>query len=214
MSTIDPVNYWNKKLTGYQQESWSTKPNFFAQKASKFFPKKSSILELGCGNGNDSVYFSSLGHNVVATEISQAGLTFAHQNPKSNKVNFMIHNLTDTFLFADSSFDVVFASQSLHFFNSQITHSIFSEIYRVLKKDGVLAILLNNLKDPEIKDYQLIEKDFYQDPNGIAKRYFSLESLKPLVEQYQILLLDDYGTSYKDQAKGITNLIEFIGKKI
>jgi ubiquinone/menaquinone biosynthesis C-methylase UbiE len=33
--------------------------------------KKLSILELNCGTGTDAITFGNLGHNVIATDISQ-----------------------------------------------------------------------------------------------------------------------------------------------
>jgi ubiquinone/menaquinone biosynthesis C-methylase UbiE len=214
--TTDPSIYWTKKLKNYQQEDWSKEPNLFAQKAVQYFPAGSKILDLGCGNGNDSIFFSKLNYQVTATDFSEAGLEFAisHAAKKQGKaVNFINHDLSKALPFADASFDVVFSSQSLHFFNLDTTQKIFEEIYRVLKSGGILSILLNSLNDPEIKNYRLIETDFFQDPDGIAKRYFSIKSLQPFIQNYQVLLLDENGTSFKDKAKGINNLVEFIGIK-
>lgn len=208
MAPITPSNYWITKLTRYQDDKWSQQPNIFAQLALKYFPNNSHILELGCGNGQDAFYFGQNGHSVIATDFVST------EAVNKLPINFQLVDLTNTFPFQDKFFNVVYAHLSLHFFNHQATHDIFQEINRVLKKGGLLAILLNNINDPEIKGYNQLEKNLFQDPNGIAKSYFSIKTLKPFITEYKALLFDESGVSYKDQAKGINNLVRFIGTKL
>jgi len=41
-----------------------------------------------------------------------------------------------------------------------------------------------------------------------------VDSTKELIDDdFEIILLDNYGETYKDSAKGIHNLIRFVGRK-
>ena len=83
-----------------------------------------SILDLGCGNGENEDIFYKLGaKKVILTDFY------------SKKAHLLsdVHNLP----FKDESFDIVFSSQAIeHFYNPFIA---FKEISRILKKDGTFV---------------------------------------------------------------------------
>ncbi len=73
--------------------------------------------------------------------------------------------------------------------------------------------MLNNSKtDPEFGQGPKIEDDYFfiEDKNT---RFFSVDSIKSYFDNFDIILLDDQGKTYKDAAKGVHNLIRFIAKK-
>jgi 8-oxo-dGTP pyrophosphatase MutT (NUDIX family) len=106
----------------------------------------------------------------------------------------------------------VYAHLSLHYFELEKTFEIMNEINRVLKPGGVFAFLTNSTSDPEYNTGLMLEPDFFQ-VGKATKRYLSVESARKLTRDFQVNLVDDLGQTYKDQAKGIHNLIRFIGKK-
>jgi len=57
-----------------------------------------------------------------------------------------------------------------------------------------------------------IEPDFFQ-IDQLTKRYFSIASARTYGKYFEINLLDNFGETYKDAAKGVHNLIRFIGSK-
>ena len=103
---------------------------------------------------------------------------------------------------------------ALHYFDAATTKKVFADIYRVLKPEGIFATLVNSVDDSEMKEYnyEKIEDDFYKNPAGIAKRYFSVETMGEFTKDlFEPLLLDNEGKTYKDE---IFTLIRFVGKKI
>ncbi|MFH0857075.1 MAG: class I SAM-dependent methyltransferase, partial [bacterium] len=93
-------------------------------------------------------------------------------------------------------------------------------ISRVLKKGGTFSFLVNSLNDPEYKDiingkdknYTKIEDDFFE-MGGLKKRFFTLDFIRKILPRFNIILLDEFGETYKDRAKGVDGLIRFIGEK-
>jgi len=49
------------------------------RQVSSLLPASATILEVGCGTGEDAVRFAELGHSVIATDISRAMLEQARQ---------------------------------------------------------------------------------------------------------------------------------------
>lgn len=115
--------------------------------------------------------------------------------------------------FQENSFDVVYAHLSLHYFDQSTTERIFDDIKRIPKPNGVLAYFTNSTSDPEYDTGKKLEEGYY-DVEGEPKRYFNVETARRFAKDFSPLLLDNNGETYKDSAKGVHNLIRFIGRKI
>lgn len=207
---IDKTNdtYWAKLHDLYSDKDWATKPSMFAEIVKDYLPEYGVILELGAGLGQDSAYFTELGYKVVATDLNIDKLaTIADGKFLTQAVD-----LRENLPFADDSFNVVYAHLSLHYFDTVTTEQIFSEIYRVLKPGGLLAFFTNSTADPEYGQGKLLEQDYFE-IEGTPKRYFSTESATKFAGSFKPLLADNNGATYKDAAKGVHNLIRFIGTK-
>jgi SAM-dependent methyltransferase len=95
-----------------------------------------------------------------------------------------------------------------------ITQNIMREIQRVLKPDGIFAMIANSIDDPEYGTGTKLEEDVFELSSGDIKRFFSEDSLRNFVQEYfEIVLLDNHGTTHKDIEKGVSNLIRFVGRR-
>lgn len=209
------TDYWDKKHVEYKGQDWIDSPSIFAESAIKYFPKSGRMLELGAGQGQDSRFFAQHGYYVVSTDNNLAALKECEDKVEKEKLdNIQIENfsLGNKFPYKDGEFDIVYAHLSLHYFDYKTTKAIFNEIYRVLKKNGIIAFFVNSISDPEYKTGSMLENDLFE-IEGKKKRFFSVKSAKQFANSFKPLLVDNNGETYKDSAKGIHNLIRFIGKK-
>lgn len=198
-------DYWLKKHTKYLDEDWINKPTIFATQIVEYLPKSGNLLELGCGQGQDSKYFANLGYEVTATDFSQ----FALDQIKDTRIKTKILDLNNELPFEKGSFDVVYSHLALHYFDQNRTQKLFDEIYNVLKPGGIFATLTNTIKDPEIKDGRLLEPEYYEF-DTIKKRFFSVNSMQELTKKFEPRILDANGETHKDEIK---TLIRFVGEK-
>jgi ubiquinone/menaquinone biosynthesis C-methylase UbiE len=118
-----------------------------------FVTHKNIALDVATGNGQVAKQLSAFFKTVYATDISQNQLKNAI--PGSN----IIYDLqpaeeTD---FADQQFDLVAVAQAIHWFKFD---AFYKEVYRILKPDGVFAIL----------GYGLFSTN--QDSDKILHRYY------------------------------------------
>jgi SAM-dependent methyltransferase len=102
--------------------------------------KKKSILEIGCGNGRDSILFAVAGLKVTSIDLVPDAVKMAKENAKTVeiKVDFQEGNV-EKLEFEDSSFDAVYSLSVLH--STKIDKS-FAEITRVLKPKGKVLIYI------------------------------------------------------------------------
>jgi len=212
---VNERNYWKKKLSEYAEEDWSKDPSIFAEQVIDYFPLKGKLLELAGGRGNDSRYFAGEGYEVTYSDFVEEVVSEVEDTTdESLGISYMKIDLQESLPFADSTFEIVYSHMGLHYFGRKETQRVIREIHRVLKGRGTLAMLLNTLDDPEIREhnYQEIEPHFFEDPrSGLRKSYFSVEYLKELAEDFfEPLILDNQGETYKDEVK---SLVRFVGER-
>ncbi len=212
---MENQNIWDKQHEKYAQSDWIGKPSLFAEWAKGYFPKQGAILELGCGQGQDSRYFAGLAYSVTALDSSEKGIAYAKEKTPEDlagQIKFKVADISQPLDFSDISFEIVYSHLALHYFDTNTTEKLFSEIYRVLKKSGILAFLVNSTSDPEYGTGKKIEDDYFE-IKGIKKRFFDTESVKQFARNFESIVLDDRGETYKDRAISTDQLIRYIGKK-
>jgi len=209
------MNIWDEKHLQADAE-WIKKPSLFAQWVLQYLPQQGRVLDLGAGQGQDSRFFAEQGYDGVSTDYALEGLRLnREQIPAELKKKIATEelDLEKPFPYANASFEVVYAHLSLHYFSEKITRQIFSEIERVLKPGGIIALMVNSIKDPEYNTGRKLEEDYFEISPGMKKRYFSIETMREFTEQFNTLILDGNGEGYKDRRKNVANLIRFVGKK-
>lgn len=100
--------------------------------------KGKTILDVGCGNGQYSVFFALLGANVYGIDITQVGIEVSRKIAKVNEVaglcHFSVQNASNM-SFGDSTFDIVIMHEVLH--HAIKYPGVKEEVLRVLKNDGI-----------------------------------------------------------------------------
>lgn len=206
---------WSDLHTTYSRQDWITKPSIFAETAITYFPSQGTVLDLGAGLGQDSRFFAEHGYTVTCTDLQQETLAESESKlPDALRQHLRCKqvDLREELPFDDASFDVVYAHLSIHYFTEETTRRLIGEVQRVLKPGGIFAFLVNTVDDPEYGTGEQLEPDYFQIGQA-AKRYFSVETTRALMQWYDTILLDNHGETYKDAAKGIHNLVRYVGAK-
>ncbi|MBR1420406.1 MAG: methyltransferase domain-containing protein [Selenomonadaceae bacterium] len=82
-------NYWNQ----YYSEHKHYPPSLFAQSLESKLQPNMKLLELGCGNGRDSIFFDKLGVNVTAIDASQTAIDMLRREHPN--INFICGDFVD-----------------------------------------------------------------------------------------------------------------------
>lgn len=119
------------------------------------------VLDLGCGAGENSVYFARKGAQCVATDISPGMVETALKLAEKYgvKIEGKVVNAMDID-FPDNSFDVVYAANILHHVNPG---RALQEMHRVLKPGGMVCFWDPLKHNPIINIYRQIAKDVRTD---------------------------------------------------
>lgn len=193
--------YWKKRINK------KLEIDMWIDEYIEYFNNKGECLELGCGIGQYSKRLMEYGYEVTSTDISETAL---REVKKFNK-NTKIVDMTERLPFESETFDLVFASLSIHYFDDKTTKRLVSEIKRVLKNDGVFIGSVNGKEALEvIKETAVkLEDNFYLNKDRYI-RLFDKEEIKKYLSIFQVQLIDKRETIRFSHKK---NYYVFIAKK-
>lgn len=126
-----------------------------------------SVLELGCGTGYFTKELVKTKANIIAIDISPELLESAKKNVGEGNIQYVLGNAC-SMPFEDSVFDVILGSSVLHHLDID---SALKEVFRVLKKNGIILFTEPNMLNPQIalqKNIPFIKKIMGDSPDETA----------------------------------------------
>lgn len=134
------VEYWDRF---YSTKEPMEPSNFAKYVAGAWFPKPVKLLEIGCGNGRDSVFFASLGHQVTGLDLSARAI---EQCQKQCQSATFVRGDFSRFEF-DDTFDVVYSRFTLHSVDDETEKLTLANVYRHLKPGGLFVVEARSIYD-------------------------------------------------------------------
>ena len=140
MSTHETKEHWEKHY-GERDRIWSGRVNVhFADVVAELPPGRA--LDLGCGEGADSVWLAKRGWDVVAVDISETALGRAKEAAGT-------HGVTDRIEFVQLDLSEDFPSGTFDLISSQFLHStvyldrskVLANAAAALRPNGLLVIV-------------------------------------------------------------------------
>ena len=126
------VQYWNEY---YSNDLAPKPPSDFAQFALKYMEQGKMLIDMGCGNGRDSIFFCQNGIKVSAVDVSKGAID------SLNKKSLPIFALCDDFIKTKAlrciDFDYCYARWTIHAITQAEQDELLPNIYRSLKSGGL-----------------------------------------------------------------------------
>lgn len=150
------------------------------------------ILDLGCGSGNDTLYFAEKGKKVIACDQSAVAIDNIQKNIP-DVYETRCFNMLEGFEFADGSFDIICADLCLHYFREKDMKNILSEIKRMLTPNGHVFVRVNSINDVNYGagEGEEVEPHLYRTRDGMLKRFFDEEDMYRFFSDFQIVFLEE-----------------------
>ncbi len=121
---------------------WGVKPSYMCYEVLKMLPpeKPLSLLDIGCGEGKNAVFFAKNGYKVSAFDITQSGIDKSKRLAKLHgvNVNFFRADILDFRL--EREFDVLFCSGVLHYIPKNLRKEIFDNYRKFTSVGGMHAM--------------------------------------------------------------------------
>ena len=189
--------HWNKM---YAQEPYffGEEPSYAAKKAAEVFEKegKLSILELGAGQGRDSLFFAKNGFKVQAIDYSENAVKAINQNASSvglsDSISAVQQDIRKPLPFADESFDACYCHMLYCMALCTIElEALFQEVRRVLKPKGLNIYTVRHTGDAHYGKGIYRGEDMYE-VGGFIVHFFSKEKIVQLAKGYEIVSIDEF----------------------
>ncbi len=154
------------------------KPSHFAQTVLPLIPQDNILLELGCGNGRDALYFAEHGIKVYACDLCNNAIGLLNNSEHSNNPTFFVADFTNLeSKLNDIKIDTVYSRFSLHSVSKEGSLRAIEWTYKHLQPKGLFLIEARSIHDPLYGKGTQVEKNAY-----ITDHYRRFLELDELVE--------------------------------
>jgi SAM-dependent methyltransferase len=175
-----------------------------------------SILELGCGTGNDAARLADEGYSVSAIDVSGEAIGRARTR-FGEMVSFVVADMTQRLPFPDGTFDAVMSNVAMHMFPDGVTRAVFAEVGRLVHADGLFVFHVNALEDRALRarwqPARELEPDFVAEESGQTMHFFSEAYLRELLMGWQDLQLTSVPISHRDTGEPFKHVWRGIARR-
>lgn len=141
---IDNTAYWNQY---YHNQICSTQPSPFAQYVSTLVEPGKTLVDLGCGNGRDALFFAGQGLDVLAIDLSRAAIDQLNQNPVDH-ARFLCGDFIASDAHKPDSYDYAYSRFTIHAINQKQESMLLQAMFRALKPGGKFFVEVRSVNDP------------------------------------------------------------------
>jgi SAM-dependent methyltransferase len=169
-----------------------------AQKALELLKRegKTSLLELGGGQGRDSFFFARKGLHVTMLDYSQIAVDTVNRKAQVSELGELVtairHDVREPLPFADNLFD---AAYSHMLYCMPITTAeverLSQEIFRVLKPGGLNIFTVRHTGDPHFGTGIHRGEEMYE-VGGFIVNFFDRAKVERASQGYDLLSVDEF----------------------
>ncbi len=136
------------------------------------YPKKGKILDLGCGQGRDSIPLARIGFSVTGIDISKVGIEQMNAIGKAENLN-LVGQVEDIYAFDKfEEFDIILLDSIFHFTKKDRKKEI-ELVKRIFSKSLNGCLVIFCIQDTGSKVETLNQAiDFEKKRNRLVDRYF------------------------------------------
>lgn len=148
-----------------------------------------NFLDIGCGLGNDAVFFANNGFKTRGFDISEIAITKAREmviNEHHKNIDFLIQDVRNKWNFPQNSFNVAYDGTTfINLTNDAEVRNYFNELKRVLTNGGLYQIVLPVLPDEYYaKLINESQSRIVVNNSGIMQRVYEKDEMIGLIEKH------------------------------
>lgn len=196
--------FWNSRFSS-ESYIFGTHPAAFLADNAHHIPPRSHVLVPADGEGRNSVFLASLGHQVVATDIADKGIAKARRLADSRGVSVEFRQLDlDGWHWPEAQFDAVVAV-FIQFAPPAFRDEIFAGMKRAVRPGGL--VLLHGYTPKQL--------EYRTGGPPVVEQLYTEQLLRTAFADYEIVRLDAYERDLDegDGHRGRSAIIDLIARR-
>ncbi len=189
---IKQSQHWENNFSS-KPEMFGLDPSFAAINAIKIFKESSiqRILELGPGQGRDTLFFARNGFYIDALDYSLSAIEDIVLKSKEynleDSINAKVFDVRKKLPYEDESFEGCFSHMLYCMaFSIDEIEKMNKEVNRVLKKGGINILTVRNTSDGDYNNGEHIGEDLYEN-QGFIVHFFSEDKVRRLLNGFELI---------------------------
>lgn len=189
--------HWNNVFATHP-DMYSREPSHAAQYALPLFQAAGGqvLLELGAGQGRDTLFFAQAGFQVCAAEYAWVGLDaiarHAQAEGLTDRITPLAHDVRYPLPFPDGWFDACYSHM---LYNMALTDAelagLSAEIRRVLRPGGLNVFTARNEHDAHYGRGICRGEDLYEE-SGYIVHFFTRQTVDRVAEGYTVEAISEF----------------------
>ncbi|OGZ19515.1 MAG: hypothetical protein A2654_02450 [Candidatus Nealsonbacteria bacterium RIFCSPHIGHO2_01_FULL_43_31] len=209
-SSLWDEEYQRQNIASSFKGTLSHSVKFLLGSFGEFSPK--SFLDLGCGNGRNTIPLARMGYEVTGVDISQVALNQAGEKLESEsagvqkRVQLIPSSMGQPFPFEDKTFDVVMDITSFDILiNDTEIDCHKKEVARVLKNNGYF--LYYDMAEDDPYSLALLAKSpdkskgIIYTPAGIPFKIYSADDITRIFSPFKVITQEKF--RFQDKMDGV-----------
>ena len=148
--------YWNNYYQNLSSTNLEIPSQFAAFVASDLIKKNTTVLDIGCGNGRDSLFFARHGIKTIGIDGSQEAINWCRKNSEGLNAHFVCEDINSNNLkvginnFLKKSDDILLYSRFfLHAIDLDAENSLLEFAQEICLPGQIFALEFRTLRDRE-----------------------------------------------------------------
>jgi SAM-dependent methyltransferase len=194
---IKQSQHWEENFLS-KPEMFGKEPSIAAISAAEIFKKSNveRILELGSGQGRDTLFFAKSGFNIEALDYSSSAVKDILNKSKEfkleNYLNAKTFDVRKKLPFEKETFDGCFSHMLYCMaFSMDEIEKLNNEVNRVLKKGGINIFTVRNTSDADHNNGTHRGEDLYEN-DGFIVHFFSEDKIKRLLSGFELIDINSF----------------------
>ncbi len=212
----NPVDY-DKKFKG-NFPKFPAKLDIELKRYLNLVPGK-EVLDLGIGQGRNSIPLAELGFNVTGVDYSTKCLEICKN--ACNKLKLVQSDIR-TFDIEKDKYDMILSGYVLHFLHKNDSYQIIKNIKNNLKNNGIVYISVFSLEDPKFSkhstssDFEILDNNILHNKvNDTYVSFFSKDEVLNLFSDFKtIFVSEEYCLEQNVETPHYAGVIKYIGQKL
>ena len=189
------IHHWDEY---YKKDNAPSFPSPFAEYVANKLSKKQNILEIGCGNGRDSKFFSSKGHRVTGLDRSGEAIELCKSLYSNEPLEFFFGEVTDIVKTNNKKYDLIYSRFVIHAMSMDEELEMLKTSYQLLNENGQFFIECRSINDPLSNTGEILSHT--ERIEGHYRRFIILEELKQRLIQVGFEIIEAI------ESNGLANL--------